>query len=116
MDRRNFWDWFLGREQKEIFDKKEFERQRADNPLIKQLEKDRANRERTRKEMVIIGNLTVDCMKLVSKYGNDIPREDYAFYFLHDGWSSFLPISIRPFLKPWESGPGFVGSLTAHID
>jgi len=84
------------------FDYLEFERQRADNPLIKQLEEDRAKYERTIQEITIVSNMSIQCSKLVMKYKKEIPKEDFAFIFLYEGHTAFLPISIKEFLQPWD--------------
>ena len=36
------------------------------------------------------------------KYVKEIPRKDFEFFMLYDGHTAFLPISIKPFLQPWD--------------
>ena len=84
------------------FDYLEFERQRADNPMIKQLEIDRAKYQRTIREIDHVGQLSIGCGKIVLKYCKKIPQEDFSYFMLYDGHTAFLPLSIKPFLQPWD--------------
>jgi len=97
----DFYRWITSKDVPR-FDPVEFERQRADNPLIKQLEIDRAKYERTRNEHLIIVSLTEQCTSIVMMYNKEIPHEDFAFFMLHEELTAFLPISIKPFLQPWD--------------
>ena len=101
----NFFNKLFGfkRELELEFDFDAFELERANNPLIKQLEENRAKYEKTIQERQAISNLSMSCIDLVSRYSKEIPDEDYEFFMLYEGMSAFLPISIKPFLKPWDS-------------
>ena len=90
------------RRQKEVFDYAEFERMRAENPLLEQLRVDRAKQERTRHEMDEIRRTGEHCLSIIMRYRDKIPHEDYAFFMLHEGWSAFLPISIKEYLGPFD--------------
>lgn len=88
---------------KEIdFDYLEFERQIADNPLIKEYQEERARTERTMNEWQTIGNIAQQCNTLIHKYYEKIPHEDYEYFILHEGFNAFLPLSIKPFLRQWD--------------
>ena len=100
--RKLSWSYWFTRRKTNEFDALEFERQRADNPLIKQLREDQAKYQRTIRENEIIVNMSLACGKLVSKYNKDIPHEDYAYFMLYEGFTAFLPIAIKPFLQPWD--------------
>ena len=84
------------------FDYEEFERQRADNPLIKQLEIDRVGFARTREEQDHVYELSKKCSSLVLKYNKEIPMEDFKFFIFFKEHTAFLPLSIKPFLQPWD--------------
>ena len=90
------------RNEKEKLDFAEFERARADNPLIKQLHIDRAKQERTRHEMDEVRRIGEHCQTLIMRYSKEIPDEDFRFFMLHEGWSAFLPISIKEHLGPFD--------------
>jgi hypothetical protein len=90
------------KKKQEMFDYIEFERARADNPLIKQLHIDQAKRDRSLEESRHILELSGKCTDLVIKYGKELPDEDYEFIMLYEGLTAFLPIAIKPFLQPWD--------------
>lgn len=92
----------------------ELERARADNPLIKELHENQAKRERTRLEMDNCRRLGESCLDIVTRHRDEIPHEDYAFFMLHEGWSTFLPISIKPFLGQFEGMMIATGMMYFH--
>ena len=117
MDRRSFWDWFLNRKPKETFNYREFEQMRLDNPLLKKLEEDVARSKRTHREIDNCYHLSTACGRIVIKYMDKLPYEDYSFFMLYKGHTAFLPLSIKEYLQPLDMLYfGRVGSLTAHID
>ena len=63
-------------------------------------EQRRLEREKTRREMDQCLYLSQECSRIIIMFGRDIPKEDYNFFFLYEGHSAFLPISIGKFLKP----------------
>jgi hypothetical protein len=69
---------------------------------IQRMERE-AERIRLRSEMERIRFFSERCMEAISRHRNKIPHEDYAFYFLYEGFSAFLPISIKPFIEKWET-------------
>jgi len=43
------------------------------------------------------------CSKAMFRHNDNIPDEDFMFYFLYEGMGAFLPISIGPFINKWET-------------
>jgi len=73
-----------------------------DNPLIDEYHKQREESQRTLQEIDKCSHLSILCIKLIGKYGHKIPTEDYRYIMLHEGFTSFLPISIKEFLTPQD--------------
>ena len=99
-------DWIFGnnsvkRHQEYLDCMLEIEEAKDRNTLY--FEKKRLERERFYREMDQCIYLSQDCSRMVIMHRNDIPDEDFKFHFLCEGFSAFLPISIGPFIKPWET-------------
>ena len=61
-------------------------------------EQRRLEREKRRREIEQCEYLSQKCSCIMFMFGRDIPKEDFNFFFLYEGHSAFLPLSIKPFL------------------